>query len=272
MKLIQTLILVFTLSITARAGKVDTIEIYSNSMHKYIKAVVIIPTSYNSIASRYPVIYLLHGYDGNSSNWIVKAPELKDHVDTYQTIIVCPDGAISSWYFDSPVDSAYRYETHIAKELVHHVDKKYRTIANKNHRAITGLSMGGHGALFIGLRHSDIFGAAGSLSGAVDIWGMKNKYDINKRIGDTVINAQYWYNFTVINLIERNTKTDLKIIFDCGTRDIFIDANRRLHQKMQTLKIPHTYIERPGNHDWNYWRNNISYHLLYFKNYFDQNQ
>lgn len=75
----------------------------------------------------------------------------------------------NSWYFDSPVDTAYRYETHISKEVVGFIDGHYRTRANKKYRAITGLSMGGHGALFIALRHSDIFGAAGSISGGVDL-------------------------------------------------------------------------------------------------------
>lgn len=271
MRLILILILLFTV-LTARAGKADTIEIYSESMHRYIKAVVITPASYYLTASRYPVIYLLHGYDGNYSNWIVKVPELKDYADTYQTIIVCPDGAVSSWYFDSPVDSAYRYETHISKEVVNHIDKHYRSIPDKAHRAITGLSMGGHGALFIGLRHSNTFGAAGSLSGALDIQGMKDRYDIIKRIGDTITHAAEWSKRSVLNMISNYQKPRLHLIFDCGIKDGFIEANRRLHQEMLKLNIAHTYTERPGGHGWDYWRSNIAYHFLYFNNYFLQNQ
>lgn len=271
MKLIQILILVFTVSI-ARAGKADTIQIYSNSMHTYIKTVVIKPDSYDRSSSRYPVVYLLHGYDGNYSNWIVKVPELKSYADIYQTLIVCPDGATSSWYFDSPVDTAYRYETHISTEVVNHIDKNYRSIADKNHRAITGLSMGGHGALFIGLRHQDTFGAAGSLSGALNIKGMKDRYDISKRIGDTILYSNAWNKFSVLSMISDYSNTQLHIIFDCGIKDGFIEANRQLHQKMLQLNIAHTYTERPGNHGWDYWRANIAYHLLYFHNYFTQNQ
>lgn len=270
MKLIQTLLLAFTVSITAKAGMVDTIEIYSNSMYRYIKAVVIKPTNYNSNSSRYPVVYLLHGYDGNYNNWIIKVPELKDYADLYQNIIVCTDGAISSWYFDSPVDSAYRYETHISKEVVNHIDKHYRSIADKAHRAITGLSMGGHGALFIGLRHADTFGAAGSLSGALDIKGMKNRYDIMKRIGDTL--TANWNKISVLNMIENYRSTGLHIIFDCGIKDPFVNANRQLHQQMLKLNIAHTYTERPGSHGWDYWSTNIAYHLLYFNKYFTKNQ
>lgn len=272
MKFRLTIFLFFSFMIPAEAGNVDTVIIYSNSMHKPIKAVVIKPGTYKTRSKKFPVVYLLHGYDGWYSNWILRVPGLKEMADRYQTIIVCPDGAKSSWYFDSPVDTAYRYETYISREVVQFIDKHYRTIADKEHRAITGLSMGGHGALFLGLRHADIFGAAGSMSGVLDLKESRNRYDIMKRIGDTITHVHNWNELGMLNMIEHFTKTPLKIIFDCGDKDVFIDANRRLHQKMLQLKIPHTYIERPGNHSWDYWGNSIVYQLLYFQKYFNQNQ
>lgn len=272
MKSFCNLLLFIFYCFTAKAGTVDTVSIFSNSMHKSIKAVVIKPDNYKIKSKRFPVVYLLHGYDGWYSNWIIRVPELKDHADTYQTIIVCPDGATSSWYFDSPVDSSYRYETHISSEVVKYIDKNYRTIADKNHRAITGLSMGGHGALFLALRHADIFGAAGSMSGVVDLGDCKNRFDISKRIGDTLTHAAAWHDLTVINLIEKYKSTTQKIIFDCGNKDIFIDGNQRLHQKMLRLKIAHEYIERAGEHSWNYWKGSIGYHLFYFSSFFRKNK
>ena len=262
------LIFVCFFSVKLFAGKVDTVSIYSNSMHKYINAVVIKPDSYKKKKNSFPVVYLLHGYDGWFSNWIIRVPLLINYADQYQTLIVCPDGAKSSWYFDSPIDTAYRYETHVATELVNFIDKNYRTIADKNHRAITGLSMGGHGALFLALRHPNVFGAAGSISGVVDLKESKNRFDISKRIGDTILHAKEWHDFTVINLIENYIGTDVKIIFDCGDRDIFIDGNRRLHQKMLQLKIAHEYTERTGFHNWDYWSNAIPFQLLYFQRFF----
>jgi len=250
------------------AGTVDTVSIYSNSMHTYINAVVIKPDSYKKRKNSFPVVYLLHGYSGNYSNWITKVPELNKYADTYQTLIICPDGAFSSWYFDSPIDTAYRYETYIATEVVKFIDKNYRTIADKNHRAITGLSMGGHGALFLALRHAAVFGAAGSMSGGVDLSESRSRFDIIKRIGDTILQAKNWHDLSVINVIENYTTTALKIIFDCGDRDIFIEGNRRLHQKMQQLKIKHEYIERPGEHNWQYWSNAIPFQLLFFQRFF----
>ena len=270
MKSVCNLLIFIFYAFAAKAGTVDTVSIYSNSMHKSIKAVVIKPDSYQVKNKRFPVVYLLHGYDGWYSNWIIRVPELKNYADASQIIIVCPDGAINSWYFDSPFDKTYRYETHITTEVVGYIDKNYRTIADKKHRAITGLSMGGHGALFLALRHPNVFGAAGSMSGLVDLKESKNRFEISKRIGDTITHAKDWHNLSVINLIENYKHTKLKILFDCGDKDIFIDGNRRLHRKMQQLKIPHEYFERPGEHNWDYWRNSIPFQLQYFQHFFQQ--
>jgi S-formylglutathione hydrolase FrmB len=267
--LIPVVILLF-LSATCFAGTVDTVSIYSNSMHKEIKAVVIKPDSYTTTGKKFPVVYLLHGYDGWYANWIIRAPELKNYADSNQLIIVCPDGAKSSWYFDSPVDPAYRYETHIVNEVVKFIDKNYRTIANKKYRAITGLSMGGHGALFMALRHQDIFGAAGSMSGGVDLKEVGYRFDLPLRIGDTISHKKEWHDLSITGLIEKNTRSKLKIIFDCGKQDIFINGNRRLHEKMVRLKIYHGYIEKYGQHNWDYWKGSIGYQLTFFRDFFNK--
>ncbi len=146
----------FTISIVA-ACKVDTVSIFSNSMHKEIKAVIIKPGNYKKEKKGLPVVYLFHGYSGNYANWITKVPELEQYAIEFHMMIVCPDAEFSSWYFDSPVDSTYRYEIYISQEVINYVDDHYKTIADKDHRAITGLSMVGHGGLFLGLRHPQIW-------------------------------------------------------------------------------------------------------------------
>src|ERR1700739_4156160 len=148
------------------ASSVDTVTIYSAAMKKRIRCVVIKPDSYLASKLAFPVVYLLHGYSGNYSDFIYKIPSIKKKADELQMLFVCPDGA-NSWYFDSPVDSTMKYETYISKEVPAYIDSAYRTIKNKYGRAITGLSMGGHGALFLGLRHPKTFGACGSMSGGV---------------------------------------------------------------------------------------------------------
>ncbi|MBK7680490.1 MAG: esterase family protein [Chitinophagaceae bacterium] len=268
--MIRTLItaLAFLFITNAKASIVDTVSIYSNAMHKEFKCVVIKPGSYKKNKTGFPVVYILHGYGGWYSNWLIRVPELKEYADQYQMMIVCPDGGNSSWYFDSPVDSTMKYETYIGKEVPGYIDEHYKTIKDRKARAITGLSMGGHGGLFLGFRHADYFGACGSMSGGVDLNFSRNKFDVVKRIGDTINYASNWKNYSVINVVENYPKDSLAIIFDCGTEDFFYNYNHALHEKMVRLKIPHEYIERPGKHDWAYWRNAVEYQLLFFSNYF----
>jgi S-formylglutathione hydrolase FrmB len=253
--------------LNANAAEVDTVTIYSQAMRKNSNCVVIKPKKVKGIKA-WPVVYLLHGYSGDYSDWITKVPLLKQYADEYKVMIVCPDGAYSSWYFDSPVDSTMRYETYIGKEVPEYIDAHYPTNKDRKARAITGLSMGGHGGLFLGFRHANTFGACGSMSGGVDLNASRNKFDIIKRIGDTISNAGNWKSYSMVNIIEKYPADSLAIIIDCGTEDFFYAINHDLHEKMLCLKIPHDYIERPGKHDWNYWANAIKYQLLFFSNYF----
>jgi len=241
-------------------------------MQKQIRCVVIKPTAYKNRSLRFPAVYLLHGYDGWYSNWIIRVPELKKYADEYHLLIVCPDGGIAGWYFDSPINSAMRYETYISLEVPHYIDSAYRTIADRAHRAITGLSMGGHGALFIAWRHADLFSGAGSMSGVVDLSEVTTKYNITKLLGDTLQFADNWRNYSVLNVVEREPSNPLALIIDDGVDDNFIAGNRRLHQKLLALKIPHEYIERPGKHTWDYWRYAVHFQLLFFKKLFDSQQ
>ncbi len=252
------------------AGTVETISIYSKSMRKHIKCVVIKPDAYKNKDLRFPVVYLLHGHGGSYNNWINKVPALKAHADEYQVMIICPDGAYSSWYFDSPVDSSIRYETFIATEVPDYIDKNYKTIKHRSARAITGLSMGGHGGLFLGFRHADRFGACGSMSGALLIEYITDpRYQIDKKLGDTANKSRY-RDFSIMKQMENYPKDSLAIIMDCGVNDFIIEMSRAVHQKMLSLKIPHDYIERPGRHDWNYWATAVEYQLLFFRNFFDR--
>ncbi len=256
-------------SLVCVAGNVDTISVYSPSMKKNIKCVAITPSTYKQQQQKYPVLYLLHGFGGNYSNWIKHVPQLTEYVDQYQIIIICPDGGVSSWYFDSPVDSAFRYETFVARELPHYVDATYNTIGDRKARAISGLSMGGHGALYLAWRHADYFGAAGSMSGALVIEHIKRGFHVEKRLGDTTTNRHLFKQMSIMHEMEKPPAQPLAIIIDCGTEDFIFEMSRAAHEKMLHLKFPHDYTERPGRHNWSYWRNAIKYQLLFFSNYFN---
>jgi S-formylglutathione hydrolase FrmB len=249
-----------------QAAVVDTVNTYSPSMKKNIKAVVITPDDYANVKAL-PVVYLLHGYSGNYSDWVKNAKGFEKLVDLYQIIVVCPD-AKNSWYWDSPVDSNYRYETYVSKELVNWIDSKYKTIRDRKGRAITGLSMGGHGALYLALKHQDVFGAAGSMSGGVDIRPFPDHWEMALRLGSYAEHPENWEKNTVINMLNLLQPNSIALIIDCGTEDFFYKVNENLHQQLLYRNIPHDFITRPGAHNWNYWSNSIQYQLLFMNNYF----
>jgi S-formylglutathione hydrolase FrmB len=250
------------------AATVDTVNTYSKSMNKTIKAVVILPDSYNQ-QRRFSTVYLLHGYGGNYADYIKNIPALKDYADQYRFIIVCADGNKGSWYLDSPEDPSWKYETYIAQELVNWTDQHYKTIADKSNRAITGLSMGGHGALSIAIKHQDVFGAAGSMSGGLDLRPFPGNWDIAKRIGPLSKFPERWKDYSVMELIPLLSSHQLAMVIDCGKDDFFYQVNQEFHQKLLYNNIPHDYIIRPGAHNWSYWPNAITYQLLYFSRFFN---
>ncbi len=260
------LFLFFTTYFTFSAV-VDTVNVYSKKMGKEIKNVVIKPNSYNE-QTEYSVVYLLHGHGGRYDNWINRVPSITHLADIHNVMIVCPDGGYNSWYWDSTIDSTYQYESFVVNELVSWIDKNYKTIASREGRAITGLSMGGHGGLYLGFRNQDIFGACGSMSGGVDIrpypdnWGMKDYIGIQSE------SPESWESHTVMGLLHLLTPNRLKIIIDCGTGDFFYEVNKRLHNELLYRNIPHDFISRPGVHNWDYWENSIKYQTLFFSEYF----
>ena len=263
------------LGMQAIAGSVDTIEMKSQYLKKGIKFVVIQPSNQgqqNNTQVRYPVVYLLNGYDGNYAQWTKTAPQLAKTADDLKLIFVYPDGGKSSWYFDSPIDSSMQYESYIIKELVPYVDANFPTKANPKSRAITGLSMGGHGGLYLAIRHSDVFGAAGSTSGGFDFRPFPKSWNLPNILGEYETNQTRWYEYTVMRQVELLTNNQLAIIFDCGVDDIFINVNRALHEKLLQLKIDHDYIERSGGHNHAYWRNSIDFQMLFFHQFFQKNK
>jgi len=254
----------------AKSGTIDTVTIQSNTLKKETKVLVISPTNSVNKKESYPVVYLLHGYGGDYKQWNNVAPQLQYQADLHKIIFVCPDGGKGSWYFDSPIDSTIRYESYITKELVPYIDLHFSTQAKASSRAITGLSMGGHGAMYLAIRHGDLFGAAGSSSGGVDFTPFPKKWDISKALGDYLLNKERWQQNTVLYQVNTLKNDQLAIIIDCGVDDFFIDVNRSLHQRLLELKINHEYTERPGGHTSTYWKENIDFQILFFKKFFSK--
>lgn len=253
-------------TIALQAARVDTVLVKSPSMHKDVKVVYVVPDKAMAKVAC-PVVYLLHGYGGNARSWVQLKPELLQMADEKGIIFVCPDGK-NSWYWDSPQDPAYRYETFISSELVNYTDANYATIRERKARAISGLSMGGHGALWNAIRHKDVFGAAGSMSGGVDIRPFPKNWEMSRQLGEMAGNEAVWEAHTVVNQLDKIANGDLALIIDCGEADFFIDVNKDLHRRLLERKIDHDFITRPGGHTGAYWNNSIDYHILFFDKFF----
>ncbi len=253
------------------AATVDTVSVKSLAMNKPIQCVVIKPNGYDkNPTDRYTTVYLLHGYGGSYADWVKKAPNIKALADQYNVLIICPDGAKNSWYFDSPVEPSMKYETHIIQEVIPFIDKNYRTLNTRESRAITGLSMGGHGALFLALNHPELFAAAGSMSGGVDLTPFPGNWEIADRLGKYGDQASVWEQHSVINRMHLASGKPVAFMIDCGVDDFFLQVNRALHERMLYLNIPHQYIERPGAHNWEYWQEAVAYQVLFFHRVFSK--
>lgn len=272
MRKIFIIIISFFTAFAASAAKVDTVNIYSAAMQKHISCVVITPDTYSKNAGKFPVLYLLHGHGGSFREWVIKAPDVIKSVDETGMIVVCPDGGKASWYLDAPQLPESKYETHVAKEVTNYIDKNYRTIQNRSGRAIAGLSMGGHGAMYLAIKHKEVYGACVALSAGVDFTPFPNNWGLPLLLGEYASNKNRWVAHTVQHLAHTALAgNELQIAIDCGVDDFFIGVNRILHQTLNELKIAHDYTERPGKHDWNYWNNAIGYQMYYLKKYFDKN-
>jgi len=182
-------------------------------------------------------------------------------------VFVLPDGR-NSWYWDAPADPRMQMESFITRELVPAMDAALPVRREASQRAITGLSMGGHGALWLAMRHPDIFGSAGSMSGGVDIRPFPKSWNMPDRLGAKADYPQRWEEHTVVNLVPTLKPGMLNITVDCGTDDFFAGVNRELHRRLLDAGIPHDYTERPGGHSHAYWANSIRYHLLFFNEVF----
>lgn len=284
MKKIFLFLLLYTYSLFTSAGVVDTLKVHSVVMNRDIPVVVVRPSSTVAQSpakgkkskkaampevAKCPVVYLLHGAYANEYKWLEVKPTLPAIADEMQMIFVTPY-ALNSWYFDSPVNKDFMYETFITKELVPWIDAHFPTLADRNHRAVTGLSMGGHGALFLSSRHIDLFGAAASMSGGVDIRLFPLNWNIPDVLGEMASNRKSWDEHSVMECVKQLKNGDVAIAFDCGESDFFIEVNRALHARLLSLGIDHDFTTRPGGHTDQYWSNSLDYQLLFFKKFFNK--
>ncbi|RZL51055.1 MAG: esterase family protein [Pedobacter sp.] len=234
----------------------------SKNLPKADTTLVFKPKNYNKL-EKLPIIFLLHGYSGNYNQWN-NIMDAQKYADEYGFIIVCPDGLFSSWYLNSPAKSDWQYENFFFDELYPDMKKKYKV--DEQHIFITGLSMGGHGALYLFIKRPDLFTSAGSTSGGIKLSDGFGKFGLGALLGNPPADSELWKRFSVIENIEKLKGNPKPIIFDCGSSDFFYESNNQLKQKCDSLKLNATYTSQPGSHNKQYWAKSIKQQFIFFKN------
>lgn len=253
------------------AAKMDTVAVPSASMLKSYAALVVLPDSHQHSAKRYPVLYLLHGHSSHYGGWFDISTQLRDWADQHQMIIVCPDGDYDSWYIDSPVQKHRKFETFIANELVSYIDIHYKSRAEPKSRGISGVSMGGHGALYLALRHPQIYGVACSSSGVLDLLPYSGFWNLRTLLGEMNKTKDNWKKYSCYYILDGIKTTNQKIWIDCGTEDFLIELNRKFHQKLLKKNIEHIYQEYPGAHTLKYWKDAYRKQIVFIAKTFTNN-
>ncbi len=266
----------------------ESVAVGSSLLNRAVRYSILLPDDYYTSNRRYPVVYLLHGYGQNETDWIqfgeadrlistsVKSGELPP------MIIVMPDAG-ASWYMND-YQNKVRYEDMFVQEFIPHIDSTYRTRTQREFRAISGLSMGGHGALVLAMHHPDLFGSCAALSASVRT--DEAFMDIPDERYNTVFAPTFsgpvkgeerltntWKRNNPLTLAKSAPEGDLKQVrwwIDCGDDDALTVGNAQLHIALLDRKIPHEYRARDGAHTWLYWRTGLVDALKYIAISFNQ--
>ena len=230
-----------------------TINFFSRSLSKASSLNIVFPDAPN-IPRPWSVFYLLHGLSDDHSIWM-RRTSIERYVEGYPLVVVMPDGG-RGWYTDAHSPAGAKHESDIVNDLVGLVDRTFPVKAERAGRAIGGLSMGGYGAVKIGLKHHEMFASVNSHSGAVSI-ARRTPAEINEF--EKELAAIFGPNpkggpedpFSIVERIDHGRIPAIRI--DCGEKDFLIDDNRNFHKHLESLHIPHEYAEYPGEHNWAYW-------------------
>jgi enterochelin esterase-like enzyme len=289
----------------AGRGTLVTDTVWSAALSQKKHAVVYLPPSYaTSKTTRYPVAIYLHGLWGGERDW-TRAGHLDATLDSLiaagmpEMIVVMPDGDDGWWTTwhrlpdvpacraqtprtGEPIDDYCvawpHYDDYLAYDVVRFVDRRYRTIADRAHRGIAGLSMGGLGAVATALRFPRQFAAAASHSGVVQPreWAplaiaqriarpdsaAASYASWRKSLAPTMTlvfgpDSVGWVGRDPVTLLDRARASQAPlpaVYLDCGTSDIFAAENRLFRDALIARGVTPEYHEYPGDHTWSYWR------------------
>jgi S-formylglutathione hydrolase FrmB len=238
------------------AVRVETIQLTSRLTGRAMPYDAVLPPGYGLITSRrtrYPVLYLLHGWGGHHDSWI-KNTHLRQYAAAHRLIIVTPEGE-NGWYTDGAGGSNDRFESYFLEELMSDVDRRFRTIAERRGRGVAGLSMGGYGALKFGLKHPELFAFAASTSGALDAASRTDDASIMQTFGEPGSAVRTENDLPrLAREFPEERKDSLPFLYlDCGEKDLWFAANREFAGILSERKLAYEYRQVPGDHVWPYW-------------------
>ena len=267
----------------AQTGKVfDNLSLTSKILKSERKYAIYLPPDYETSERGYPVLYLLHGSGDDQTGWIQFGEVLNITDEAIKSgnatpmIIVMPDANTGQRGYFNSIKGDWRYEDFFFEELMPFVEKKYRIKAEKQYRAVAGLSMGGGGSFMYALHHPELFSSACPLSayvGPLSLEEAKNRFmkDV-KNISDKEL-EEYYKKHNAIELvkdIKEDQKQSVRWFIDCGDDDFLFEGNSLVHIAMRKNNIPHEYRVREGAHNWTYWRASLPVVLEFISMAFHQ--
>lgn len=236
------------------------INFFSNFTGQMAAMNVIIP---ENMAGPFPTYYLLHGLSDDHTAW-QRRTNIERYVDGIPMVVVMPC-TDRGWYTNAANWPALRYEDHIIKDVIGFVERTFPVKKDRGSRAIGGLSMGGYGAVKLGLKYNHMFCSINSHSGAVRGPHWHDDEKISQATNDLA--REFLPIFgphgrgsdnDPLTLAE-NCPKDRRpaLLLDCGKKDFLLPDNRYFHNHLTKLKFPHTYHEFPGDHCWAYWDTHV---------------
>ena len=240
----------------AGAVRVETFQLASRLTARAMPYDVVLPPGYGLVTSRgtrYPVLYLLHGWNGHHDAWL-RYSNLKRYAAEHRLIIVTPEGE-NGWYTDGAGGPNEKFESYVTEELIPEVDRRFRTIPERRGRGVAGYSMGGYGALKFGLKHPELFAFAASTSGALDAASRTDDPSIMQVFGEAGSPARAANDLPrLAREFPEERKGLLPFLYlDCGEKDLWFAANRDFAGVLFERKFAYEYRQVPGEHVWPYW-------------------
>lgn len=237
-------------------------NIESKSLDLFVPVTVIYP---DNKFEDLKVLYLLHGYTGNNMDWVLKSDIYKLAIE--KEIVVVMPSINNSFYTD--MYYGYNYFTYLTKELPEVVENIFKIKHKKENVFIAGLSMGGYGAIKAAFTYPDKYYGAASLSGVLDIKETYQNTGItnSKVIGIFGKGESFTENENVHDLFilsQNLEKEKVKLYISCGTEDFLYHQSIKFKKHLEENKIDFKYYEGPGEHNWQYWNNEIKKVLDYF--------